>query len=354
MDRTHHLDLPYLASHQAQKHVTLNQALTVLDLLVQVSVTEADVDQPPTAPAEGDRFLVGDAGVDAFSGHANDIAAWVDGGWRFYPPKTGWICWDEIQQQLLVFRGGAWSPVTPDIGGAPLFGINTQADATNRLAVKSDAVLIGHDDVTPGSGDVRLQFNRASDSNTASMIFATGYVGQLELALHGTGLFSVRRDDGVAGFQDVFTVDTVGGNFDLIDPVHLSPAAPQSGTVLMRFNIERAWQLEQYRNGSGSGLALRPVSGGQKSFSFLSDDLAHEIRIIPHDASITIDGEAVLHRGELDPEALRTGSYTLSSVPNASTKGAGSLILVSDAQPVPRLAYSDGSNWRYLDSLDLI
>lgn len=354
MDQTHYLELPYLASHQSQKHVTLNEALTVLDLVVHASVSGVGVEQPPAAAEYGERFLVGTDGEGAFAGQAYDIAVWLDGGWRFYSPKAGWMCWDDSEQRLLVFSQGEWVEVTPEFDTSTVFGVNTQGDSSNRLAVKSDAVLLSHDDVTPGSGDMRLQLNRASVSNTASMIFSTAYSGQVELALQQAGRFAIRREDGQSGFVDALAIDVSNGEIECTDPLILSPANPTEGTVLMRFNIDREWQLEQYRNGSTAGLAFRATVNGRKSFSFLNEDASREVRITPDEGTVEIDGHAVLHRGDLDPDALKTGAYASSGLPSAASSGAGTLVLINDALPNPRLAYSDGADWRFVDSLDVV
>lgn len=44
--------------------------------------------------------------------------------------------------------------------------------------------------------------------------------------------------------------------------------------------------------------------------------------------------------------AIRCGSYTVATVPSASTRGAGSLIYVSNESGGAVLAFSDGTNWR--------
>ena len=57
-DTTTHLLLPYILAAQAQKHVTHNEALRILDGLVQLSVLDRDLTAPPGSPAEGDRDIV--------------------------------------------------------------------------------------------------------------------------------------------------------------------------------------------------------------------------------------------------------------------------------------------------------
>lgn len=47
------LALPYLQPSQAQKHVTHNEALRLLDVLVQLSVAGFGAETPPAAPEAG-------------------------------------------------------------------------------------------------------------------------------------------------------------------------------------------------------------------------------------------------------------------------------------------------------------
>ena len=54
-DSTTNLLLPYLMAAQAQKHVTHNEALRLLDGLVQLSVRSLSEIAPPASPADGDR-----------------------------------------------------------------------------------------------------------------------------------------------------------------------------------------------------------------------------------------------------------------------------------------------------------
>jgi Protein of unknown function (DUF2793) len=58
MPASPNLSLPFLEAAQAQKHVTHNEALSVLDAVVHLSVLDRDLAVPPPAPQEGDRYLV--------------------------------------------------------------------------------------------------------------------------------------------------------------------------------------------------------------------------------------------------------------------------------------------------------
>ncbi|HHI82980.1 MAG TPA: DUF2793 domain-containing protein, partial [Rhizobiales bacterium] len=52
MSETANLGLVFLEAAQAQKHVTMNEALRALDVLVQTAVQDRDLTAPPAGPAE--------------------------------------------------------------------------------------------------------------------------------------------------------------------------------------------------------------------------------------------------------------------------------------------------------------
>jgi hypothetical protein len=53
-DQTPTLKMPYIMPSQAQKHVTHNQSLEILDAVVQLSVLSKAAAAPPGDPDEGD------------------------------------------------------------------------------------------------------------------------------------------------------------------------------------------------------------------------------------------------------------------------------------------------------------
>jgi hypothetical protein len=76
-----HLALPYFAANQAQKHVTHNEALRMLDALVHLSVLDRDLAVPPGAPADGDRYLVASGATGAWEDWDGNIpSTWTAHG----------------------------------------------------------------------------------------------------------------------------------------------------------------------------------------------------------------------------------------------------------------------------------
>ena len=134
MAQTTNLQLPYLAANQAQKHVTVNEAFRDLDAIVQLSVKSAALASPPGAPADGDRWIVGPAPTGAWVGRAGNIAAWQDGAWAFYPPREGWVAWNEAVPQALVWRVGTstWVPLVSTEFTDAAFALVDDVDPTKR------------------------------------------------------------------------------------------------------------------------------------------------------------------------------------------------------------------------------
>ena len=69
--------LPYIQPSQYQKHVTHNEALRILDAVMQLSVLGYEDNAPPASPQQGDRHIVAGNGSNGWAGHGGDIAVLV-------------------------------------------------------------------------------------------------------------------------------------------------------------------------------------------------------------------------------------------------------------------------------------
>lgn len=117
-EQTPRLSLPLLHVSQAQKEMTLNEALTLIDLLLHGCVAGVAENVPPAAPAAGEGWIVGDAPTGAWTGKARHVAAMTDGGWRFAAPRDGMQLWWTGSETTVAFRRGAWH--VGDLRGARL------------------------------------------------------------------------------------------------------------------------------------------------------------------------------------------------------------------------------------------
>lgn len=76
--------LPYIAASQAQPEVTHNEAISLLQALLN-GVIDRGVNTPPGSPSEGDAYIVGSAPTGEWTGRANCIAVFFGTGWLFVP-----------------------------------------------------------------------------------------------------------------------------------------------------------------------------------------------------------------------------------------------------------------------------
>lgn len=215
---TPNLGLPQLAADQAQKHVPVNEALLDLDALVQLAVLDRSLSAPPDSPAEGARYIVAAGPTGAWATHAGHVALWLDGAWRFFAPGTGWLAWVVDEAALLAWNGSAWVDALSAVSviqNLALLGIRTTADASNRLAVKSNGVLFSHDDVTPGTGDIRATLNKSAAGKDAGFTFQDAFSTRALLGLLGVDDFSVKVSSDGSTFYLGLSIDKDTGHIGL-------------------------------------------------------------------------------------------------------------------------------------------
>ncbi len=118
MSPTPNLALAYLATGQAQKEVTHNDALNDIDALAQLSVLDRTLNAPPVSPATGETYIIGSSPTGAWVGAAGKVAAYF-AGWKIKTPLAGWCAWARPENRLLVYSGTSWSNLaTPFLEGS--------------------------------------------------------------------------------------------------------------------------------------------------------------------------------------------------------------------------------------------
>lgn len=196
-DVTARLDLPLIKPSQAQKHVTHNEALQVLDGLVQAALEETGATTPPFEPIDGTLFALGASPTDDWSDQGGKLALRAGGGWIFIDPEQGWQAFDKAAGAFKFYDGSIWKSASQNLENLPGVGIGTTSDSVNRLALSSDASLFNH----AGAGH-QLKVNKASSGDTASLLFQSGFTGHAEMGLAGDTAFSIKvTDDGSTWFD---------------------------------------------------------------------------------------------------------------------------------------------------------
>ncbi len=194
------LRIPYLAASQAQKHVTHNEGMTLLDTLVQLSVIDKDLTAPPVSPAEGDCYIVAATGTGAWSGWDNRIARYIDGEWRSYLPGAGsgegWLAYVQDEDTIYVFTGSAWQQLL--VSGVWEKGANVASTATIALGAG------GYFHVTGTTGISDIDFATPKDGRFAILVFdgALTLTHGANLVLPGAANISTAAGDSCLAVQD--------------------------------------------------------------------------------------------------------------------------------------------------------
>ncbi len=248
-DTTPNLVMPYIMPAQAQKHVTHNEALLVLDATVQLCVESVGENDPPATPEDGQAWAIGPAPTGEWTGQSGRLAMRASSGWIYVNAKDGWRAWDRSSNTLRIWRAGSWDALPmSDLEGV---GIGTAYDPANRLAVVSQSTLLTHD----GAGH-QLKINKASMTDTGSLLFQTGWSGRAEMGLAGSDDFAIKVSADGAIWQSALQV--TGGTGQVNAPQGLnvagSPVVSLStmlGTVSQAAGVPTGAVIERGSNANG-------------------------------------------------------------------------------------------------------
>jgi hypothetical protein len=153
MTDTANLGLPLVQPAQAQKHVTVNEALARIDGLAQLTLVSVSETVPPVSPAEGTAYGVPAGAVNAWAGQAGH------GGGRhrrrlgLRSGAHGWRAMVLDAGETAVFDGADWrlGAVTLSPGGASLdlrsvemdVALSPGASVVTPLAFPARAIAFG-------------------------------------------------------------------------------------------------------------------------------------------------------------------------------------------------------------------
>lgn len=216
-DHSARLTLPYLAAGQMQKHVTLNQALTRLDALVQTAVVSRTTTAQPAAPEDGALWILpaGATGADWSLRPVGTLVRAEGGGWTGVGTEDGLVALVLDAAELVVRQGGNWIELGARLGVAQnlaRLGIGTAADAANPFAARLNAALwTAREAAGGGTGDLRLTLNKEASGDVLSLLFQSGYGGRAELGLVGDDDLRLKVSADGAGWHDAFAVDRATG-----------------------------------------------------------------------------------------------------------------------------------------------
>ena len=214
MSETPRMGLPLMQAAQAQKHVTHNEALVVVDALAHLYLLDRDLAAPPPSPVDGDAYLVASGASGDWAGQDGKIAYLIDAAWRFHAPFKGLRALIEDEPALLHYDGAAWVDFSTllSLQNVPLLGVGTTADATNPFSAKlNNALLTAKYAAEAGDGSLRIKANKEAVGNTAAYLFQTDYSGRAEFGLIGNDDFTIKVSPDGSAWVDALRIDKTTG-----------------------------------------------------------------------------------------------------------------------------------------------
>jgi hypothetical protein len=122
MSTTHRLKLPFIYSGQAQKEITHNEALNLLDVLVGTVACDIGVDKPPAEASTCELYIIGENPTAEFAGHSNEIAQKLESGWRFIAAPKWLIVTIDLDGSRYTYNGKVWQKLldSTSLASAPV------------------------------------------------------------------------------------------------------------------------------------------------------------------------------------------------------------------------------------------
>lgn len=214
MTDTPKLGLTYLAASQAQKHVTVNDALRQLDGLVQASAADKDLTAPPGSPSPGDAYIVAAGATGVWAGQDGKLAVYHDTAWYFYTPAAGWLVYVADEAKFYLFDGTAWGLFgsTATTGGGNTVNKTVEETLTLSGATVSSSVVFPNRSFVYGASVY------VTSAITGATSFDCGYSGGVSYFGGSLGVTLGSSNVGVTGGFGVYADEPIvltanGGNF---------------------------------------------------------------------------------------------------------------------------------------------
>ncbi|MEM1160514.1 MAG: DUF2793 domain-containing protein [Pseudomonadota bacterium] len=234
MSDTLNFKMPLLDAAQAQKHVTVNEALVRADALGAGIVQQRGLTAPPLAPADETVWIVGTSATDAWQGRDDQVALFLNGGWIFVQPWFGQTFWELATGRRLTWTGGSWDNGVLSVSANAAMTVQRVAEIDHALAagaVSTTAPIIPDKAIVAGvTARVTAEITGASGWSLgvagAPDRYGSGYGVEIGAFAHGVSAQPQAYYGGSAIEITAVGPDFTGGSIRLA--VHYQEIAPPS------------------------------------------------------------------------------------------------------------------------------
>lgn len=192
MTDTPRLSLPVIEAAQAQKHVTHNEALTLLDCLTQLAVESRSLSAPPSSPADGGCYIPAASATGAWSGWDNQLALYSGGGWLRLAPVPGLKAWVRDERLTLTYEDSVWRDgiaLTANGGRVTLRAKEEDVTLTGAYVDTTDAAFIPNRAIVLGvASRTTLAVTGATSYGVGTASNSTQFGDLLGVALGSTNI----------------------------------------------------------------------------------------------------------------------------------------------------------------------
>lgn len=210
------LSLPFIQPSQAQKHVTHNEALRILDVVSQLGVAADDLATAPVAPAEGTRYIVDTGAVGEWAGRDGEVALYETDAWRFFVPRAGWRAYVINRDAMVVFDGAEWVDLeSPELEELETLGLGMTTLPDTPFSAKINAALwTALYAADGGTGDMLSTLNKETTDDDAGFIFQQGFQTRGLFGLFGSDNLRLAASPDGTTFFDGLIVNNANGVVD--------------------------------------------------------------------------------------------------------------------------------------------
>jgi hypothetical protein len=263
-DNSPKIGLPYILASQTQKHVTMNESLNIIDSLIMLCVINRTLATAPLSPSEGDKYIVAPSPTGAWAGRTGQIAAFLNAGWQFFAPQTGFIAHIQAEAVFVVFDGTSWQYIGTALGeiqNQKLIGLGTTADTNNPLSAKINKALFSAKYASEaGTGDLQYVFNKEATTNKISLLFQNNWSGRAEIGLIGNDNLTFKVSNNGTAWKESIAIDSANGRAAINYGADFAPQSDGSNELL-RYNGARFLHAKKPTGTDGFNLFLGESSG---------------------------------------------------------------------------------------------
>ena len=212
-DTSSSLSLPFIQPNQAQKHVTHNEALRIVDVVAQLGVVSDDQTTAPGAASDGARYIV-DAGASGeWAGHDGEIALYEDNTWRFFVPRAGWRAFVINREALVAFDGAEWIDLdSAELEDIETFGLGMSTLPGTPFAAKVNTALwTALYQADGGTGSMMSTLNKEAPTDDGGFVFQQDFQTRGLIGLFGSDdLRLATSPDGTTFFDGLVISNATG------------------------------------------------------------------------------------------------------------------------------------------------